>query len=370
LSQGEGEEGGIFRARTLLLLALAPLLSGCYLLQAARGQLDITVKREPIEEVIADPQTPAATQARLKMISEARTFASKELGLPDNDSYRSYVALKRDYVVWNVFATPPFSVDPINWCFPIAGCVVYRGYFNEEAAQKYARRTRLNGNDAVVGGVAAYSTLGHFKDPVLSTMLRWSDAQIAATLFHELAHQVVYVQDESDFNEAFATVVEETGAERWLQQRNESPALAAWRLARQRSGEFTALLLATRERLRILYRLRLAPMELNHRKHQEFGRLKYEYWQLKASWDGYGGYDNWFNRTLSNADLISAATYQSCVPGLEKLLRESGSDLPRFYEAVKALDEEGRRRVCGKEDPSLQLSPTRGERAADESPLP
>jgi len=344
LSQGEGWGGGVFRACLVMLLTLQ--LTGCYLMQAAKGQLAITVKREPIEDVIADPKTPAATQARLKMIAEARAFASSELALPDNDSYRSYVALKRDYVVWNVFATEPFSVEPISWCFPIAGCVVYRGYFNENAAQRYARRARLDGKDATVGGVAAYSTLGHFKDPVLSTMLRWSDAQIAATLFHELAHQVVYVPSDSAFNEAFATVVEEYGAERWLQQRNEGPALAAWRLARKRSGEFTDLLLATRERLRALYRLRLAPTELHYRKQQEFGRLKYDYWQLKASWNGYGGYDNWFNRTLSNADLISAATYQSCVPGLEKLLQESGS-LPRFYEAAEKLDEEGRRRVCG-----------------------
>ena len=331
------------------ILSMHSLLSGCYLLQAAKGQLAISTQREPISKVIADPSTSPTTSARLRMIADAREFASKELGLPDNESYRTYVNLKRDYVVWNVFATERFSVDARQWCFPIAGCVVYRGYFNEQAAQRYARRARLNGSDASVAGTAAYSTLGHFNDPVLSSMLRWSDAQIAATLFHELAHQVLYVPNESSFNEAFASVVEEEGARRWLNRRDAN-AINAWLLARARGVEFTQLLLDARERLRGLYKNAPAESRLNGELHYQkqiaFGRLKFDYGQLKQRWNGYAGYDAWFNRTLSNADLISAATYQDCVPGLERLLDSVDRDLPRFYEAASKLNAAARTEVC------------------------
>jgi predicted aminopeptidase len=166
--------------RAFLLLVLVSSLSGCYLMQAASGQMEVSSKRKPIAEVIANPQTPAPLRSRLEYVAAAREFASRELSLPDNESYRSYADVGRPYVVWNVFATEEFSVEPIKWCFPIAGCVVYRGYFAEDDALSYARSLRFRGYDAAVGGVAAYSTLGHFKDPILNTMLNWSDAQLAA----------------------------------------------------------------------------------------------------------------------------------------------------------------------------------------------
>jgi predicted aminopeptidase len=338
----------IRRVVSLGSIALVMLaLSGCYLLQAAQGQLAINSKREPITTVIAEAHTPAPLKERLQLIADAREFASRELGLPDNKSYRSYVDLKRDYVVWNVYATGRFSVEPRQWCFPIAGCVVYRGYFKEQTADSYARRTRLRDDDATVSGAAAYSTLGHFNDPVLSTMLRWSDAQIAATLFHELAHQVYYVPNESSFNEAFASVVEEAGAKRWLEMRRDGAALTAWRTARARGVAFTELLLHARERLGALYKNAAPTSELYYQKQLEFGRLKFDYWQLKASWNGYTGYDWWFDRALNNADLVPAATYQACVPGLEKLLASVNDDLPKFYAAVKQLDATARRKMCG-----------------------
>jgi len=303
-------------------------------------------KREPLADVIADQNTPAETRKRLQLLSEAREFASRELGLPDNGSYRSYVALQTDYVVWNVFATPRYSVEPLNWCFPIAGCVVYRGYFKAEAAEKYARRARLSGKDATVAGVAAYSTLGHFEDPLLSSMLKWSDTQIVATLFHELTHQVLYVPGESAFNESFASVVEEAGIARWLAQRGSDGAVDRWRASRVRSKQFTQLLLTTRERLQNLYASGVSEAELAIRKPQEFGRMKYEYWQLKAQWNGYAGYDAWFERAISNADLVSAATYDGCVQGLQRVLAETGNELPKFYEAVKKLNPRERKELC------------------------
>jgi predicted aminopeptidase len=333
-----------FRLGIILLSVLH--LSGCYVLQAAQGQLAISTQRKPIAAVIANPTTPVTVQRRLRLIAAARDFASRELGLPDNQSYRSYVDLKREFVVWNVFATDRFSVTPQQWCFPIAGCVVYRGYFHEDAAQSYALGARMKGRDATVGGTAAYSTLGHFDDPVLSTMLRWSDTQIAATLFHELAHQVLYVPNESSFNEAFASVVEEEGARRWLTQLNDPTSLAAWHTARERNVAFTELLLQTRARLADMYKNSPPNMELYFRKQQEFGQLKFAYSQLKESWHGYAGYDAWFNRALNNADLVSAATYQSCVPGLENLLASVNGELPAFYDAAKKLDAAARKRIC------------------------
>jgi predicted aminopeptidase len=329
----------LYRIARLLTIAAAVVpLSGCYLMQAAGGQMAIAAKRESIATVLADSGTPPELRTRLQYVAAARDFASRELGLPDNDSYRSYADLGRPFVVWNVFATPEFSVEPRRWCFPIAGCVVYRGYFKEAAAQRYARKLRWRGDDVAVGGVAAYSTLGHFKDPVLSTMLGWSDAQLASTLFHELAHQVVYVPGDSQFNESFATVVEEAGLERWLAARQRMQDLAAWQEQRERQSEFIALLLKARDELRTLYQSALPDDEKRNRKEYEFGELKLEYAQLKQrQWHGYGGYDRWFDRTLTNAHLVSAATYYGCVPGLQRVLSEAGGDLPRFYEAVKGL---------------------------------
>jgi predicted aminopeptidase len=346
----------LYRIARLLTIAAALLpLTGCYLMQAATGQMAISSKREPIAAVLADSATPAALRSRLEYVAAARDFASRELGLPDNESYRSYADLGRPFVVWNVFATPEFSVEPRRWCFPIAGCVVYRGYFNEESARRYARKLRRRGDDVAVGGVAAYSTLGHFKDPVLSTMLGWSDAQLAGTLFHELAHQVVYVPGDSEFNESFATVVEEAGLERWLAARQRGQELVAWREQRERQSEFIALLLKTRNKLRELYQSALADDEKRSRKQYEFGELKLDYAQLKQQWSGYSGYDRWFDRTLSNAHLVSAATYYGCVPGLQRVLSEVGGDLPRFYAEAKRLarmDKDARElAVCGAVSP-------------------
>jgi predicted aminopeptidase len=338
--------------RLIALLLAASSLSGCYLTQAAMGQLEIVTKREPIAAVIARPTTTEPLRKRLEYVSSAREFATHALALPDNKSYRSYADLERPYVVWNVFATDEFSVEPRRWCFPIAGCVVYRGYFSEARAESYARKLRFAGEDTNVGGVAAYSTLGHFDDPVLNTMLAWNDVQLAGTLFHELAHQVVYVPGESEFNEAFATTVEEAGLERWLTARGRVQEMRTWYAQRERNEAFVGLLLVTRERLRNLYAEKLPTEAMRDRKQAEFGRLKFEYTQLKAKWNGYAGYDRWFDRALNNAHLISAATYHGCLPKFRELLKSGESDLPRFYATVKSLAKESREEresFCGGE---------------------
>jgi len=335
--------------KIILVTFLSLLASGCYLMQATQGQVSLLVHRQPIAKLAADPATEAALKTKLEYVKAAREFASRELGLPDNKSYRSYVDVKRDYVLWNVFAAPEFSVNPLQWCFPVAGCVVYRGYFKETAANHYAEKLRSQGHDVVVSGVPAYSTLGHFNDPVLSTMMRWSNSQLAATVFHELAHQVVYVKNDSSFNEAFATVVADEGIKRWLQQAGKQSAWEYWQLQEQRGNVISGLLMHARQQLQELYVSHQSADQMRQQKQLILEGLKAEYATLKTAWDGYSGYDKWFDRPLKNADFISVATYQQCVPGFARLLHSVEDDLPKFYAAVKSLatqDSLTRQKLC------------------------
>src|SRR5215472_748316 len=245
-----------WRVRLPTLAAACALLGGCgtpYLMQAASGEVHVLHERVPIDTVLADPHTPAAVHEHLEQVRAAREFASQELGLPDNDSYRSYADIGRPYVVWNVVAAPEFSVAPKRWCFPVAGCVAYRGYFHEQPARDFALALESQGLDVAVDGVPAYSTLGKFADPVLSSMLRYGDDDLAATIFHELAHQLLYVRDDSEFNEAFATTVEYVGLERWLTRRGELERLRGVRERERHAAAFVALLAAARTQLARLY---------------------------------------------------------------------------------------------------------------------
>jgi predicted aminopeptidase len=227
-------------------------------------------------------------------------------------------------------ATPEFSVVPRRWCFPVAGCVAYRGYFDEERARSFALKLAIQGDDVIVGGVPTYSTLGHLPDPVFAPMLRWRDARLAGTIFHELAHERVYVAGDSEFNEAFASVVEEEGVRLWLAATGRSEDLDRFLLAADRETDFAHLLRDARGRLARLYRSGLPADEMRIEKQRQFGRLKYEYELLKQRWGGYGGYDGWFRRSLNNADLAAIATYRDCMPGLQAELETAGS-LPAFY---------------------------------------
>ncbi len=299
-------------------------------MQAASGQLDILDRSRPIPEVLADPGTPEATRATLELAQEARAFAVHELGLPDSDSFRKFADLGREYAVWNVVATPEFSLRPLRWCFPIAGCVAYRGYFHEPAAESFARRLITRGDDAVVEGVPTYSTLGHLPDPLMSTMLGWRETRLVGTMFHELAHERLYVAGDSEFNEAFATVVEDAGVRRWLVVRGEERQLASYEASLHRQVDFVALLRWTRAELTHLYSSAMPPADMRVEKNRAFGQLKFAYEQLRQQWGGYAGYDAWFARPLNNARLASVATYYDCVPGLQRELAAAGS-LAAFY---------------------------------------
>src|SRR3984885_13581973 len=262
--------------RAALAASIALCLGGCgtpYLMQAASGEGHVMHAREPIAQVIADPKTPAPLRARLTLVSEAREFATRELALPDNQSYRTYADIGRDYVVWNVVATPEFSVVPRHWCFPVAGCVSYRGYFHESAARKFAAEMAGEGFDVAIDPVPAYSTLGKFADPVLSSMLRYGDDELVATIFHELAHQLLYVKDDSAFNEAFATTVEDAGLERWIAHQGGGMRIREYRDEQVREAAAVKLLSATRSRLAQLYASGVPVAVMRERKRELLAEL-------------------------------------------------------------------------------------------------
>jgi len=327
--------------RAALLLSAFLALPGCshisYYAQAINGQLEISRTAEPIGDVLADPTTDPKLIRQLQLAQRARLFASEELSLPDNGSFRSYADLQRPFVVWNVFAAPEFSVAPVEWCFPIAGCVAYRGYFSEAAAQEAGAALRAEGLDVFVAGIPVYSTLGWFDDPVLNTFLGYPEAELVGIIFHELAHQVVYVPGDSVFNESFATAVEEEGVRRWFARANNPAAYAAWRQAEERKRAFTALLVRTRDRLASVYE---GPASIEQRRLGKLRALeeaRAEYAALKRAWGGHAGYDKWFTETpLNNAKLISATLYADRVPAFRALLAQS-ADLDRFYASVRAL---------------------------------
>ena len=323
--------------RCCRLLALLTL-SGCeagYFLQAARGQAAVLAARRPIERVIADSRTAEPLRARLETFREARDFASRELALPDNRSYRSFAALPREFVVWNVVATAEFSTQPRQWCFPVAGCVSYRGYFHEAAAQRFAQKLRRRGDDVIVGGVPAYSTLGHFADPLLSTMLRYDDAYVAGTIFHELAHQRLYVPGDSSFNESFATTVEAAGLQRWLSTRGRLDELTRWREVKARQQREMQLFDAARAELARLYASHAPVARMRDLKQSRLQRLADEIHALYGV--GADSARRAAQRPLNNADLAISGTYFDCVPQLEAELAAVNGDLPRFYARAAAL---------------------------------
>lgn len=315
------------------------LLSGCssisYYSQLADGQWQLLRAREPVAEVIADPTRPQPLRDHLVQAQKARMFASEHLHLPDNQSYRLYADIGRPYVVWNVFATQEFSLSPENHCFPIAGCVAYRGYYSQGAARGEAALLRQRGMDVSIGGVEAYSTLGWFNDPIMSSMMHWGDERLATLIFHELAHQRFYVKDDTEFNESFATFVEQEGTRQWRVARGLAPLGDS--TLRQRD-QFTRLILDTRKRLETLYAQPLSAEAMRQAKAAQFERLRQDYRQLRDSqWAGDKRYDAWINQPMNNARLLPFGLYDQWVPAFAALLKQEGGDWVRFYAAVERM---------------------------------
>ena len=320
----------------LLALSLSLLLSSCYYLQAAGGQLEVLRKRESIDRLLDDPDTPAALAARLSLVRAAREFSITELGLPDNGSYRSFAALDRDYVVWNVVAAPEFSIEARTWCFPIAGCVAYRGYFSEHRARAKAAQLKAEGQDVFVGGVTAYSTLGIFDDPVLSTMLGRDDTALVALLFHELAHQRLYLPGDTAFSESFASAVEELGVDRWLSARAGGDQWRRYRARKALAEALTALALAARDDLAALYAGPLTPAEKRRAKAARLEALAAAL-TSRALAHGVDAYKERFAPSLNNARLAVWSAYARHVPALRRLFRDCDEDFQCFYASAAQL---------------------------------
>ena len=332
------------RLKLAAAAALAPLLSGCYYGHLLKGQVELLSAREPIAELIASPATDPALRRKLERALDARRFATRELGLPDNDSYTTYADLGRPYAVWNVFAAPELSVQAHEWCYPMLGCLAYRGFYDPQRAQAEAQALREQGFDVFVAGIGAYSTLGWFDDPLLNTMHGGED-EIAGTIFHELAHQVEFAGGDTAFNESFANFVEQEGLRRYLRA---APELAQAAQRRQeREAAFTALMLAGRVRLEAAYAGSGTDDEKREAKRVEFERLRQDYAALKQGWGGEGSYDGWIAGEPNNARLLPFGLYNQWVPAFAALFRAENGDWKAFYRKVGELadlDEDDRQR--------------------------
>lgn len=333
------------RATGFLATAAASLLlAGCgtigYYVQAVHGQFALLAAARPIPDWLADPATPDDLKRRLALARDIRAFATAQLDEPDNRSYTRYADLHRPAVVWNVFATPPLSLDLKTWCYPLFGCAGYRGYFERADADALAAELRAAGLDVDVAPIPAYSTLGWFNDPLLNTFIRWPEGELARLVFHELAHQIVYVGDDTTFNESFATAVEREGVRRWLAARGDADVRAAYQQYERRRADYIALMLDYRARLQALYAGGEPAAARRERKRALFVQLQADYRALRdGPWAGFAGYDRYFAQDLNNARLAAVGAYYDDVPAFEALLAREHGDLPSFYGAVRRLAE-------------------------------
>lgn len=336
---GEGRPRRAVTGRIVGLLSVLALvgivpLGGCYYVQAINGHTHLMSQRRPMSEVINDPAASETLKERLRFVQEARAFSVQELELPDNDSYRSYADLGRDYVVWNVFAAPEFSLRPKQWCYLVAGCVAYRGYFDKEDALEQARRLEEAGYDVAVGGVSAYSTLGKFADPVLNTMMRWSDSDLVATLFHELAHQRLYIKGDTQFNESFATTVSAIGMERWFTSRGYPDRLDEYRDARALRAALLEIVNGTKAELAALYAADLPIEEKRRRKRELLDRLSA---QADGLFADAGRGTSPLAAPLNNARLVSLGLYEGWVAGFRAVYEECSERMECFYSRAREL---------------------------------
>ncbi len=325
--------------------AAALAVSGCstlaYYGQAVNGHLDLLQRARPIDDWLADPATPAPLRERLQLAQRMRAFAVTELKLPDNGSYHRYADLNRNAAVWNVVAAPELSLTLKTWCYPVMGCAGYRGYYRREPADELAGELRTEGWETSVYGVPAYSTLGWTNwlggDPLLNTFVFWPEGELARLVFHELAHQVAYANDDTTFNESFAVAVERLGGRRWLEQQAGEAARAEYARFDERRQQFRALTLKTRQALKAVYDGAAPEEEKRRRKVEVMAALRAEHAALKAGpWGGFAGYDGWIERA-NNASFGVQAAYDELVPQFERLFEKNGRDFDRFYAAVKAL---------------------------------
>lgn len=310
-----------------------------YYSQAVSGHWDVVLRTKPIEKIVAESETSETLRRKLRLVLEAREFAEQELGLKAKGHYLKYADLGRDSVVYNIYAAPEFSMAAHKWWYPFIGRQSYRGYFAKEDAVACATDLRGQGFDVYVGGVDAYSTLGWFKDPVLNTWINDNDEEVVALVIHELTHQRLYIDDDTSFNEAFATAVEIVGTRMWLQQKGDVAALQKWEAQQSRRGRFIALIKATRSKLKKLYG-DAPPADIEQtrtKKHQTLQDFRRQLIQMRAEWGSTNAYSSWLNKPVNNARLNTVSTYFDLVPAFLALLQRHGTDFESFYEEVEKI---------------------------------
>lgn len=329
--------------KRIIIICLSLIFTGCtsfgYYLDLMAGHSELMEQQQPITELLEAKETKPQLRKLLRTSQNMRNFASKNLYLPENDSYRWYADIKRPYAVWNVVAAKEFSTKAKTWCFLIVGCLSYRGYFSKADATEYAKTLKEEGYDVYVVGAKAYSTLGWFDDPLLNTMMYKSEAHRAGIIFHELAHQVVYIDDDSAFNEAFATSVEQEGIKRWFERKAESSKYVKYLKGKQRDNQINLLLRETRNNLARLYKSNKNSSYKRELKKKIFSDMITKYEVLKKSWAGYSGFDKWIYQGLNNAHLLLVATYHDLVPAFNFILKQQDYNLKKFYDVVTEIGE-------------------------------
>ena len=324
--------------RIALVLACLLWTSACetfeFYRQAVAGQMTILSRREAIAKLIAAPDTAPALRERLEKVRQILRFARDHLALDTGGRYESYVRIQGDFVVWNVFATPEFATRPTQWCYPLIGCASYRGYFDRTNATRYAQRLAATQHDTAVGGVAAYSTLGWFDDPVLSTFVDWSDAELAGLIFHELAHARLFVAGDTAFDEAFASFVERRGVAEWLAANGDDAQIERTDRRWRESDRFVAFLLAWRDELQRLYD---QPYNDDARRLLKFDLLSALETCYRANRASFGDQDWFFSRMPNNARFVPLAAYNELIAGFDAVFRQGDGDWPVFYARARDL---------------------------------
>ena len=333
----------VFFIKISFITASAISLTACaqldYYSQSIAGQWEIISHSKPIEEILLDENVPDSVKEKLSSINKIRNFAIEDLKLPGKNSYLSYADINRKYVVWNIIATPKLSLKPVKWCYPVAGCLDYRGYFEKQDALNQAKLLREEGYDVFIGGVSAYSTLGWFDDPVLNTMLKKDSNNLIKIIFHELAHQKIYIRNDTEFNEAFAETVAIIGTRKWLSTYRSKSELEEFNRKQKVEDRFVSIVLKARNELEKIYNSGLPDQLKLQIKNRILANMREEY---KSTWtyhDNESNYDEWFENEINNAKITAVVTYRNLIPGFVQLLEYSENNLDSFYRLVKAMEQ-------------------------------
>jgi len=331
---------GIHYYRNIVLLLFVFLISGCaslnYYTQSVQGQFEVFQKRQAISNLLEENNISDTLRNKLNTVLVLRDFSIRQLGLPDNKSYLTYANLERNYVIWNIFATEEFSLDPIKWCYLIVGCLNYRGYFTESDARQHAAELEKQGYDVYLGGVSAYSTLGWFDDPVLNTMLRWSDIRLATVMFHELAHQQLYIKGDTEFNEAYADSVALIGVKKWIVQGPDKNLLKKYEQSQVQEKQFINLIMRYKSLLNDIYQSNQDDDLKRIQKKDLLQKMSDDHNLMSANWER-NNYQKWFSEEINNAKLAAIVTYREYVPAFIEIYEKLGNDLFKFYSLIKSL---------------------------------